>query len=184
MTSFSAPRKLEKSDDRSAFHSGANELDDWFTRFAWENQAANNATTYVARHGDRVAGFYSITMAAVAVGDAPARLAERRPSQIPCILLARLAVDEEFKGAGLGWGLLRDALIRSFHISGSIGAAAVLIHCRDESAKSFYLHHGDFPSVPHRGLAPHDPDEGTSAVRGVIIDSATVNCSAHSSMGQ
>ncbi|MFT3796959.1 GNAT family N-acetyltransferase [Microbacterium sp.] len=148
MTIFTAPRKLEKSDDRSAFHSGTTELDDWFIRFAWENQAAHNATTYVAHHGDRVAGFYSIAMAAVAVGEAPARLAERRPPQIPCILLARLAVDDEFTGTGLGWALLRDALIRSFHISGSIGAAAVLIHCRDENAKIFYLHHGDFLQSP------------------------------------
>ncbi len=148
MTSFTAPRKLEKSDARDSFKSGATELDDWFTRFAWENQAANNATTYIAHHGDRVAGFYSITMAAVAREEAPARIAARRPAQIPCILLARLAVDEEYKEEGLGWGLLRDALIRSFHISGSIGAAAVLIHCRDEKAKSFYLHHGDFLQSP------------------------------------
>ncbi|TDL45039.1 GNAT family N-acetyltransferase [Microbacterium oleivorans] len=152
MTTFVGPRKLEKSDARETFHSGATELDDWFTRFAWENQAANNATTYVARDGDRVAGFYSITMAAVAKDDAPARVSERRPSQIPCILLARLAVDEAYKGEGLGSGLLRDALIRSFHISGSIGAAAVLIHCRDENAKSFYLHHGDFLQSPVEDL--------------------------------
>jgi GNAT superfamily N-acetyltransferase len=148
VTSFRSPRKLEKSDVREGFHSGADELDDWFVRFAWENQAANNATTYVSLHGDRVAGFYSITMAAVAKEDAPQRLAERRPSQIPCILLARLAVDGEYKGQGLGWGLLRDALARSFHLSESIGAAAVLIHCRDESAKNFYLHHGDFLPSP------------------------------------
>lgn len=148
MTSFSTPRKLLKNDDRDAFHSGANELDDWFARFAWENQAANNATTYVARLGDQVAGFYSIAMAAVARDKAPPRVAERRPSQIPCILLARLAVDLTFAGEGLGAGLLRDALIRSFHLSGSIGAAAVLIHCRDEGAKQFYLHHGDFLQSP------------------------------------
>ncbi|MDY0828460.1 GNAT family N-acetyltransferase [Microbacterium sp. BG28] len=152
MTSFTAPRKLEKSDARDSFHSGAIELDDWFTRFAWENQAANNATTYVTHHGDRVAGFYSITMAAVAREEAPTRVAQHRPSQIPCILLARLAVDEDYKGEGLGCGLLRDALIRSFHISGSIGAAAVLIHCRDENAKSFYLHHGDFLQSPVEDL--------------------------------
>ncbi|WP_138945662.1 GNAT family N-acetyltransferase [Plantibacter sp. M259] len=148
MTGFTAPRKLEKNDVRDGFNSGANELDDWFVRFAWENQAANNATTYIAHSGDRIVGFYSITMAAVSREEAPSRIAERRPSQIPCILLARLAVDESFKGHGLGWGLLRDALIRAFQISGSIGAASVLIHCRDDTAKSFYLHHGEFLQSP------------------------------------
>lgn len=148
MTSFRAPRKLEKSDVREGFRSGAAELDDWFARFAWENQAANNATTYVTPHGDRVAGFYSITMAAIARDEAPDRVAARRPSQIPCILLARLAVDQDFNGSGLGGGLLRDALARSVAVSKSIGAAAVLIHCRDENAKNFYLHLADFIQSP------------------------------------
>ncbi|QEE60138.1 GNAT family N-acetyltransferase [Salinibacterium sp. dk2585] len=148
MTRFSSPRKLQKSDRREGFSSGAPELDDWFVRFAWENQAANNATTYVTYHGERVAGFYSVTMAAVAQDNAPERLAARRPTQIPCILLARLAVDTEFKGNGLGWSLLRDALRRAYQISESIGAAAVLVHCRDEGAKSFYLYHGDFLQSP------------------------------------
>lgn len=75
-------------------------------------------------------------------------LQKGRPSQIPCILLARLAVDERYGGQGLGWELLRDALLRGVQLSGSIGAAAILVHCRDESAKAFYLHHGDFLQSP------------------------------------
>jgi GNAT superfamily N-acetyltransferase len=139
VTGFHVPRKLEKSDSRDDFASGAAELDEWFARFAWENQAA------------------------VARAEAPQRLAERGPAQIPCILLARLAVDNDFAGRGAGAGLLRDALRRSYQLSGSIGAAAVLIHCRDESAKNFYLRHGDFlPSpvddlhlmVPTKALRP------------------------------
>ncbi|OMH23292.1 GNAT family N-acetyltransferase [Tersicoccus phoenicis] len=148
MTTFSTPRKLTRSDDHDSFNSGASELDDWFRRFAWENQAANNATSYVACHGDRIAGYYSITMAAVARDAVPTALASRRPSQIPCVLLARLAVDQDYKGNGLGWGLLRNALMRAYQLSGSIGAAAVLVHCRDEQAKTFYLHHGDFIQSP------------------------------------
>lgn len=148
MTTFSTPRKLARSDNRDGFSSGAPELDDWFRRFAWENQAANNATSYIACHGDRIAGYYSITMAAVARESVPTALASRRPRQIPCVLLARLAVDQDFDGRGLGSGLLRDALLRSYQLSGSIGAAAVLVHCRDEQAKAFYLHHGDFIQSP------------------------------------
>lgn len=175
MTLFSTPRKLEKSDPREGFRSGAAELDDWFQRFAWENQAANNATTYVARRDDQVVGFYSITMAAIAREDAPGRVAERRPSQIPCILLARLAVDLNFTGSGLGYGLLRDALVRSHLISGSIGAAAVLIHCRDENAKAFYLHHGDFLQSPVDDLHLMIPMKALRQFAESTRDSAIVN---------
>ncbi|MFT4233912.1 MAG: N-acetyltransferase [Microbacterium sp.] len=148
MTAFTSPRKLKKKDARGGFHSGAPELDDWFARFAWENQQANNARAYVSFAGRRVAGYYSIAMAAVARAEAPERISARRPSQIPCILLARLAVDVEFSGEGLGRGLLRDALTRSVMLSDSIGAAAVLIHCRDDQAKAFCLRHGDFLRSP------------------------------------
>ncbi|WP_029145233.1 GNAT family N-acetyltransferase [Microbacterium luticocti] len=148
MTGLTAPRRLIRSDDRRSFRSGAADLDDWFHRYAWQNQLANNAVTYVLTDGDRIAGFYSLAMAAVSKDAAPQALARHRPSQIPCILLARLAVDASYHGQGLGWELLRDALLRAVQLSRSIGAAAVLVHCRDDAARAFYLHNGDFLSSP------------------------------------
>jgi hypothetical protein len=53
-----------------------------------------------------------------------------------------------WQGMGLGRLLLRDALARSALLSQSIGAAAVLVHCRDDQAKSFYLRNGDFLELP------------------------------------
>jgi GNAT superfamily N-acetyltransferase len=133
------PRKLEKEDECDKFSSGAAELDDWFRRFAFENLRANNAITYVSCIGRSVAGFYSIAVAGVAKDDAHPQIAQRGvPSEIPCILLARLAVDSNYQGRGLGAGLLQDALTRSATISESVGARAVLIHARDEEARAFY----------------------------------------------
>lgn len=147
-TDFTAPRKLAHSDVRGGFTSGPDELDEWLTKYAWQNQQANNATTYVITDGERVVGYYAITMSAVARADAPERMQKGRPSQIPCILLARLAVDQAVQSEGLGWELLRDALLRAVQLSDSIRAAAVLVHCRDEQAKVFYLRHGDFLESP------------------------------------
>lgn len=149
MSELTPPRKLQKADVRVGFQSGAAELDEWFTKYSWENQAANNAITYVITDETRVVAYYSITMAAIAKSSTPdAMLKGTRPAQVPCILLARLAVDAQFSGRGLGWELLRDALLRSVGLSESIGAAAVLVHCRDEAAKEFYLHNGDFIESP------------------------------------
>ena len=149
MSQLTAPRKLEKSDIRDGFESGADDLDEWFAKYAWENQAANNAITYVITDEARVVAYYSIAMAAVEKSAAPNELLKgTRPSQIPCILLARLAVDTAYAGQGLGWELLRDALLRAVGVSESIGAAAVLVHCRDESARAFYMHNGDFLTSP------------------------------------
>lgn len=142
------PRKLERGDPCEGFRSGAPELDEWLTKFAYVNLRAHNATTYVTLQRGRVVGYYAIAMAAVEREAAPARLQQNRPTQIPCILLARLAVDETVQRQGIGAGLLRDALERAVILSDSVAAAAVLVHARDEAARNFYLANGDFLASP------------------------------------
>lgn len=143
-----APRRLEKGDDRSSFHSGADELDTWLRKFAWQNQRANNAVTYVAMMNEVVVGYYAIAAAGVAHEETTEAFSKHRPNPIPCVLLARLAVDRRAQGKGVGAALLRDALTRSVQASDSIGAAAMLIHCRDHAAKQFYLRHTDALESP------------------------------------
>jgi len=143
-----APRKLARDDDRSTFSSGAPELDDWFRRFAWENQRAGNAVTYVTTLDDVVLGYYAIAMSAYATSQMPERLQKNRPVQTPCVLLARLAVDSTAQGQGVGAALLRHAIEQAYHASQSVAAAALLIHCRDDVARAFYEANGDFVQSP------------------------------------
>jgi GNAT superfamily N-acetyltransferase len=143
-----AIRRLQKDDDRLGFCSGAEEMDTWFVRFAWENLQAGNAITYVALDAGRVVGYYALAAASYSSSGLPERLAKNRPALTPCILLARLAVTQAEQGKGLGAALLADALLRSVRISQELGSAALLVHCRDESAKAFYLANGDFLPSP------------------------------------
>jgi len=143
-----APRRLARGDARSEFRSGAEELDDWLHRFAWQNQKADNAVTYVTVLDGQVLGYYALATACIARTDAPTRIAKQAPREVPCILLARLAVDRRAQGLGIGAALLRDALARSLEVSEIVGARALLIHCRDEAARSFYLANGDFAPSP------------------------------------
>ncbi|MCA0144819.1 GNAT family N-acetyltransferase [Blastococcus sp. LR1] len=144
----SSPVKLERAFDRSNFTSGAAELDEWLRQYSWQNQRANNATTYVSHVDGLVVGYYAITVASYDRAGAPATLVKGAPAQVPCILLARLAVDEAWHGRGLGAALLRDALRRALFISESVGARLFLVHARDESAHAFYMRHGDFLESP------------------------------------
>lgn len=140
MGELRAPRVLKKGDNRVDFTSGANELDVWLTQYAWQNQRANNAVTYVSTVDDEVVGYYAIAAAGVGHASAGEEFSKRRPEPIPCVLLARLAVDRRARGRGLGAALFTDALQRSLAVSDGMGAAAMLIHCRDDSARQFYLH--------------------------------------------
>ena len=148
-----APRRLIRQDVTAGFQSGAKELDDWFQRYAWQNQKANNAVTYVTTQDNVILGYYAITTAAYSRNDAPQGLNHRsRPEEIPCILLARLAVDERAQGHGIGAAMLKDAIERCYMLSREVGAAALIVHCRDEQARSFYLANGDFLPSPANNL--------------------------------
>ena len=142
------PRRLTRDDDRSAFDSGAPELDDWFQRFAFENQQANNAVTYVTVRDGVVLGYYAIAMSAYTTTELPERMQVGRPTQTPCVLLARLAVDRTAQGQGVGAALLRHAIEQAYVASRAVGAAAMIIHCRDEAARDFYLANGNFLASP------------------------------------
>jgi hypothetical protein len=150
---FEPPRKLTKSDDRAHFTCGVPELDEWFQRFAYENQRANNPTTYVTSDGHAVCGYYSLSVAAVEKSVAPAIFDNPSdPKQLPCILLARLAVSRRCHGNGLGAGLFGDSLKRTALLSESVGARAFLIHARDEKAKAFYEHLSETYALPGNPL--------------------------------
>ena len=69
------------------------------------------------------------------------------PEPIPVMVLGRLAVDLRWQGSGLGSGLLRDAVLRSYTVSKHVGVRALLVHALSENAKEFYLRH-DFMESP------------------------------------
>ena len=142
---------LSGSHDSSRFDCGTHEsLNDWLRRFALANQKNDSARTYVVQREGLVVGYYSISAGSVAVEESPVRIAKglaRHP--IPVILLARLAVDKNEQGTGLGKALLKDAVSRMASAANIIGARAVLVHAIDDRARKFYEHFGFEPSPVH-----------------------------------
>ena len=152
-----APRKLARADVREDFDSGAPELDQWLVRYSWQNQRSNNAVTYVSVLDGRVVGYYAIAVANVTSEAAPVPVAKGAPKQIPCLLLARLAVDQSMQGLGLGRGLLTDVLQRTVGLADAVGIRALLVHALDDVTRQFYLAQAEFlesPSDPLHLLLP------------------------------
>jgi ribosomal protein S18 acetylase RimI-like enzyme len=54
--------------------------------------------------------------------------------------MGRLAVDQQFRGRGLGAAMLADVLERS--VKAEIAAYALVVDAKDEQAVAFYRHHG------------------------------------------
>lgn len=149
---FSAIRKLSAFHDVDAFDCGKQSLDRFLKRHALGNQKAGSAQTYVVCRGQhRVVGYYSLAVRAVEHADALSRVGkglDRHP--MPVMLLARLAIDRSEQGKGLGKGLLKDALLRTDGAAEIAGIRALLVHAKDEDARSRY---GRFDLEP----SPTDP---------------------------
>ncbi|MGB6058619.1 MAG: hypothetical protein WBF71_10175 [Microthrixaceae bacterium] len=85
--------------------------------------------------------YYAWRMANVSSSEVPPRMSKgagRYPQ--PVALLARLAVDLNHGNQGLGAGMLRDVILRTYSLSEQIGCRGLLVHAEDSSAREFYLH--------------------------------------------
>ena len=147
---LTGPERLASHHELEAFSCGVESLDQWLKRFARTNQQSDLTTTYVVHRKNRVVGYYSLTAGSVNREDAPARVAKGAPNHpIGVVLLARLAVNESEKGAGLGRALLKDALVRAASAADIIAVRAVLVHALNDEAKRFYMRFDFEPSPVH-----------------------------------
>jgi GNAT superfamily N-acetyltransferase len=137
-----APEPIRPDHDLSDFDSGVVALDEWLRRRALSNEVVGASRTLVSCLERRVAGYYSLAAASVLHGVATPKARRNMPDPVPAILLARLAVDRGWQGAGLGAGLLKDAVLRSAAAAETIGVRVLLVHAISEEAKRFYERFG------------------------------------------
>jgi GNAT superfamily N-acetyltransferase len=151
VSGFGTIEKLRRDHLVDSFDCGKEELNRFLKKHALTNQASDSAQTYVLADDLVVKGYYSLAAGTVSHQEATERVKKglaRHP--VPAILLARLAVDASLQGKRIGPALLKDALRRAVHAADTIGARAVLVHAKDDSAKGFYEHFTFEPS-------PSDP---------------------------
>ena len=95
--------KLRREHDIASFDCGSATLTTWLQKFAWSNQQADSAKTYVALRANRVVGYYALTAGSVHKHESPERIAKGLANHpVGIVLLARLAVDVNEQGKGLG----------------------------------------------------------------------------------
>ena len=146
--SLSAPQPLDVHHRLEEFDCGKSALTNWLSSYARQAQGSGSARTFVVCDGDRVIGYFSLTVGQIDTFEAPERIRLGMGQYpIPLVILARLAVDLDYQKQGIGYSMLQDAIRRTISIAEQAGIRALLTHPIDEDAEAFYRRFG-FESTP------------------------------------
>ncbi len=138
-----SPESLGAQHRLDGFDCGKHTLNEWLVRHARQAQSSGSVKTFVVADDDRVAGYFSLTVGQIDTYDAPERFRKGMGQYpIPVVILARLAVSRHDQGSGIGFGLLQDAIRRTFLIAEQAGIRAMLTHPIDDEAAKFYTRFG------------------------------------------
>ncbi len=133
--------------DRNRFNCGIEALNNYLKVMASQQAQKDNTRTFVLEDDNEpahVIGFYTLTMTPIDMQALPQKL-QKKHLQATCgSLIARLAVDEHYKGQGFGEWLLIDALTKLLVASNSVAFPVVIVDAKD-GAKHFYQRYGFTP---------------------------------------
>jgi len=126
------------------FSSGKPSLDSWLKEMALHNQEQGYTRTFViADENFKVVGYHSVCAGMIHRSDVSRSVkGSKAPTEIPIAVLARLAVDADHQGNGLGKALLKNALMSVVSAAQVVAFRAVIIHALDDEAVTFYKKFG------------------------------------------
>lgn len=146
-------RALRPDDDRASFQSGDAALDLFFHRYAGQSQFRHHVgVTYVAIADGVIVGFLTVSPATIDGSGVPK--APRVPYPVPVLRVARLAVREGARRAGIGRRLLRFSIELAERMQDEFGCVGLVVDSKAQ-AVDFY---GRFGFV-HIGVMEGGPPQ-------------------------
>jgi predicted GNAT family N-acyltransferase len=144
---------------REAFRCESEPLTNFLQRQARKEMEARTSACFVLVPADnpgRIAGYYTLSQASVALDQLPVELTKKLPRypDLGATLIGRLARDLDWRGARVGGLLLVDALRRCVRQSEEAGAVAVITDPKDDKARAFYASYGFQPLDQNRMFIP------------------------------
>lgn len=140
---------FRKSLNRRSFACGEERLDNWLRdqSVRFHDQGFGQVYCAVDSATQAVIGYYSLSCHAVKIELLPPEAIRRSPrlTDIPSVLLGKLAVQVGLQGKGIGTRLLVDAMSRTLALSEIAGARLLEVDALTEDACKFYLKFGFEP---------------------------------------
>ena len=127
----------------SSFHSNNNELNDFLINDALASQNFLISRTYLCYHDETLVGFLTLVTDTIEVKlvEALDGVDGYQYSKYPCIKIARIAVDRDYAGKGIGRFLLLWAVGTVYRVSRVVGCRYITVDAKRESVQ-FYEKNG------------------------------------------
>lgn len=137
--------QLEKAKhDRNRFDCGITGLNNYLKIMASQQAKKDNTRTFVLEDEhcpEHIIGYYTLTMTPIDAEGLPDKLQKKHYNVTSGGLIARLAVDQRYKGKGFGEWLLIDALRKLLAASETVAFPVVIVDAKD-GAGHFYEKYG------------------------------------------
>ncbi len=130
--------------DRNRFNCGVDALNNYLKVMASQQAKKDNSRTFILEDendNSHIIGFYTLTMTPIDLKTLPDKLQKKYQSSTSGGLIARLAIDDRYKGQGFGEWLLIDALRKLLAASDSVAFPVVIVDAKD-GATHFYERYG------------------------------------------
>ena len=130
--------------DRHRFDCGIDALNNYLKIMASQQAKKDNTRTFVLEDtncAEHVVGYYTLTMTPIDLTLLPLKLLKKHQNASSGGLIARLAVDQRYKGNGYGEWLLIDALKKLLMASETVAFPLLIVDAKD-GAECFYKKYG------------------------------------------
>jgi predicted GNAT family N-acyltransferase len=138
--------KLENIHVKEQFNCGYDLLDNYLKRQANQDiKRKLSSCSVLVDEQNIVKGYFTLSANSIRRQELPEELIKKLPpsySDLPVILVGRIAIDKSIQGNGFGEILLFDALKKCLDLSNQLGILAVVVDPIDDKAISFYKSYG------------------------------------------
>lgn len=142
-----APELLASGHIIDDFTCGVDSVDFWLTRHASRNMTIGASRVFVVADDDkRIVGYYCLSNGSILREKLPHSRRHGTPALAPVLLIGQFGVDTRYQGRGIGYSMLRDALMRCARVSLDTGFMFILVHPDGEDAFWFWT---KFSFRPH-----------------------------------
>ena len=136
-------KEIQRKSILKKFDCGIEKLNEFLSRYAIKNDELGIGRTFIALNSsNHILGYFTLATAQVAYQEIPDKYKGKLPKYpIPALRIARLAVNKELQGNGIGKWLLSQVFIKAVQVSDITGLYLILVDAK-ETSKSFYEYYG------------------------------------------